>query len=59
MKELVKILALGSNVTLCLLLPILLGRWIDVQLKLSPFGVLFGMVLGLMLALYKLYDIVK
>ncbi len=59
MKEFAKILSLGSGVALAILLPVLLGHWVDRQLGSSPFGTLAGMALGLAAAFYKLYEITK
>ena len=59
MKEIAKILTLGGSVAISILLPVLIGHWIDGKLSISPIGVLIGLFLGLASAFYRLYEITK
>lgn len=59
MKDLAKALSLGLDITISITVPILLGLWIDKQLKMTPIGIILGIFIGLSLAFCRLYDCTK
>lgn len=59
MKQLAKAFSLGLEIACCIVLPVLIGHWLDEQFSLLPFGVMGGALIGAAAAFYKLVEITK
>lgn len=59
MKSIAKALNLGSTIIISLLLPLGIGCWIDYKLNTTPIFLLLGVLFGLVLAFYSLYQLTK
>lgn len=57
--EIAKYLGLGAEITGSLVIPILLGFWIDNYFDISPFGILIGATLGMILFFVMILKISK
>lgn len=57
--EIARYIGLGAEITGSLVIPILLGYWIDSYFNISPFGVLTGAALGMILFFVMILKISK
>lgn len=50
-----KLVGVGWYISLCILLGILAGRWLDSKFNTEPLLVIVGLILGLTIAFYGVY----
>ena len=57
--EIARYVGLGAEITGALVIPILLGYWIDIIFEISPVGILLGASLGMVLFFVMILKISK
>lgn len=59
MKQIAKAMSLGLTVILGLIVPVLIGVYIDTQFATKPTGVLIGFVIGALCAFGALWEMTR